>query len=219
MLVDDQALVRGGLRMIVDAQPDLDVVAEAADGHEAIDAWRRSKPDVVVMDIRMPNLDGIEATRRLAGPDVAVPARILILTTFDLDQYVFDALRAGASGFLLKDAPPADLVAAIRVVAAGDALIAPSVTRRLIGTFVDRAARRTPALDHLGELTERETEVLRLIGRGLSNGQIADELFLGENTVKTHVARILDKLGLQNRVQAAIVAHEAGLLDEPASST
>ncbi len=214
LLVDDQALVRGGLRMIVDAQGDLDVVGEAADGRQAIDAYRKLRPDVVVMDIRMPILDGVEATRRLAGPDVPAPerARVLILTTFDLDEYVVDALRAGASGFLLKDAPPAELAHAIRVVAAGDALLAPSVMRRLIGTFVGRGTTRTSraALDLL---TEREVEVLKLIARGLSNAQIADELVVGEATVKTHVARLLDKLELQNRVQAAILAYEAGLVE------
>ncbi len=213
LLVDDQALVRGGLRMIIEAQPDLEVVAEAEDGLEAIDAYRLRRPDVVVMDIRMPRLDGVEATRRLAGPGVPDPAHVLILTTFDLDAYVLDALRAGASGFLLKSAPPAELVAAIRVVAAGDALIAPSVTKRLIGTFVEQASRRPASLERLSELTARELEVLRLMAKGLSNSQIADELFLGENTVKTHVARVLSKLGLQNRVQAAIVGYEAGLLE------
>jgi len=217
LVVDDQALIRGGLRMIVAAQPDLEVVGEAEDGEEAISAYRRLRPDVVVMDIRMPNLDGVEATRRLtasdAGPAGAPPARVLILTTFDLDQYVFDALRAGASGFLLKDAPPADIVAAIRVVAAGDALIAPSITRRLIGTFVERGERHASGLDRLEELTERELEVLRLIAGGLSNAQIAEQLVVGENTVKTHVARVLGKLDVANRVQAAILAYECGLVE------
>ncbi len=213
LLVDDQALVRGGLRMIVAAQPDLDVVGEAEDGLQAIDAYRRLRPDVVVMDIRMPNLDGVEATRRLAGPGVNDPARVLILTTFDLDQYVFDALRAGASGFLLKDAPPADLVAAIRVLAAGDALIAPSITRRLIGAFVEKPARQAAGRDRLSTLTEREAEVLRLLAMGMSNQQIADELVVGVNTVKTHVARVLDKLEVSNRVQAAILAYESGLVE------
>lgn len=214
LVVDDQALVRSGLRMIVDAQPDLEVVAEAADGHEAIEAYRRSRPDVVLMDIRMPNLDGVEATRRIAGPDVpaAERASVLILTTFDLDEYVVDALRAGASGFMIKDAPPAELARAIRVVAAGDAMLAPSVTRRLIGTFVGRGQTQASRAS-LEQLTEREIDVLKLLARGLSNAQIADELVLGEATIKTHVARVLDKLELQNRVQAAIVAYETGLVE------
>ncbi len=213
LLVDDQALVRGGLRMIVAAQPDLDVVGEAEDGARAIELYRRLRPDVVVMDIRMPNVDGVEATRRLAGPEVRDPAKVLILTTFDIDQYVFDARRAGASGFLLKDAPPADLVAALRVIAAGDALIAPSVTRRLIGAFVEKPARRAAGRERLAGLTERELEVLRLVATGLSNAQIADQLVVGENTVKTHVARLLDKLEVSNRVQATILAYESGLVE------
>jgi DNA-binding NarL/FixJ family response regulator len=214
LVVDDQALVRGGLRMIVDAQPDLDVIGEAADGREAIECHRRLRPDVVVMDIRMPNMDGVEATRRLAGPDLpaAQRARILILTTFDLDEYVVDALRAGASAFLLKDAPPAELIQAIRVVAAGDAILAPAVTKRLITRFVGRGQTRV-SRDVLDQLTERELDVLKLLARGLSNGQIAEELVVGEATVKTHVARVLDKLELQNRVQAAILAYETGLVE------
>ncbi len=212
LLVDDQALVRGGLRLIIDAQPDLEVVGEAADGRQAIEAFHGLHPDVVVMDIRMPHLDGVEATRRLAGSQSPYQARVLVLTTFDLDQYVYDALRAGASGFMLKDAAPADLVAAIRVVASGEAMLAPSVTRRLIGSFVAKAAspRPCPGLDGL---TEREIEVLKLLARGYSNAQIAESLFLGETTVKTHVARVLDKLELSNRVQAAIVAYESGLVE------
>jgi DNA-binding NarL/FixJ family response regulator len=212
LLVDDQALVRGGLRMIVDAQSDLCVVGEAADGREAIEAFHRLKPDVVVMDIRMPNLDGVEATRRLAGADSPYHARVLVLTTFDLDEYVYEALRAGASGFMLKDAPPAELCAGIRVVAGGDALLAPSVTRRLIGAFVAKAPR-PKAADTLDQLTERELEVLRLVARGYSNAQIAEALVVGETTVKTHVARVLGKLELQNRVQAAILAYETGLVE------
>jgi DNA-binding NarL/FixJ family response regulator len=210
--VDDQALVRGGLKMIVDAQPDLTVVGEAADGREAIEAFHRLKPDVIVMDIRMPNLDGVEATRRLAGPDSPYGARVLVLTTFDLDEYVYEALRAGASGFMLKDAPPAELCAAIRVVAAGDALLAPSVTRRLIGAFVAKPPRPKEC-ELIGQLTEREIEVLKLVARGFSNAQIAEALVVGETTVKTHVARVLGKLELQNRVQAAILAYETGLVE------
>jgi DNA-binding NarL/FixJ family response regulator len=213
LLADDQALVRGGLRMIVDAQPDMEVIGEAADGRQAIEAFHLHKPDVVVMDIRMPNLDGVEATRRLAGPDSPYQARILVLTTFDLDQYVYDALRAGASGFMLKDAPPADLVAAIRVVAAGEAMLAPTITRRLIGSFVAKAPQEVRSHPSLDALTEREVEVLKLLARGLSNAQIAETLVLGETTVKTHVARVLDKLELSNRVQAAIVAYESGLVE------
>jgi DNA-binding NarL/FixJ family response regulator len=213
LLVDDQALVRGGLRMIIDAQPDLQVAGEAADGRDAIEAFHKLKPDVVVMDIRMPNLDGVEATRRLAGPDSPYHARVLVLTTFDLDEYVYAALRAGASGFMLKDAPPADLAAAIRIVAAGDALIAPSVTKRLIGSFVAKSPTEAKVSKALEDLTEREVEVLKLIARGLSNAQIAETLVVGETTVKTHVARLLDKLELQNRVQAAILAYESGLVE------
>ena len=213
LLVDDQALVRGGLRMIVDAQPDMEVVGEAADGRAGIEAFHSVHPDVVVMDIRMPNLDGVEATRKLAGPGSPYHARVLVLTTFDLDEYVYDALRAGASGFMLKDAPPAELIGAIRVVAAGDALLAPSVTRRLIGSFVARAPARPQARAALDTLTEREVEVLKLVARGLSNAQIAETLVVGETTVKTHVARVLDKLELQNRVQAAILAYETGLVE------
>jgi DNA-binding NarL/FixJ family response regulator len=168
-----------------------------------VEAFHECRPDVVVMDIRMPNLDGVEDTRRIAGPNSPYHARVLVLTTFDLDQYVYDALRAGASGFMLKDAPPADLVAAIRIVAAGEAMLAPSITRRLI-------VRAHPSLD---QLTEREVEVLKLLARGLSNAQIAETLVLGETTVKTHVARVLDKLELSNRVQAAIVAYESGLVE------
>jgi DNA-binding NarL/FixJ family response regulator len=213
LLADDQALVRGGLRMIIDAQPDLEVVGEAADGRQALEAFHRLHPDVVVMDIRMPNLDGLEATRRLAGPDSPYHARVLVLTTFDLDQYVYDALRAGASGFMLKDAPPAELCQAIRIVAAGEAMLAPSVTRRLIGAYVAQAPRPADAGACLEQLTERELEVLKLVARGLSNAQIAESLVLGEATVKTHVARLLDKLELSNRVQAAILAYEAGLVE------
>ena len=217
LVVDDQALVRRGFRMILDAEEDFDVVGEAADGLEAVDLAARLRPDLVLMDIRMPNLDGVEATRRLAGPDVIDPVTVLILTTFDLDDYVYDALRAGASGFLLKDTPPEELVAAVRVVAAGEALLAPSVTRRLIAEFASRPPQEpapTPALD---ALTEREREVLTLMARGLSNAEIAAELFLGETTVKTHVGRVLMKLDLRDRVQAVVLAYEVGLV-HPRSS-
>ncbi len=210
LIADDQPLVRTGLRTIIDAQPDLDVVGEARDGNDAIASVARLRPDVIVMDIRMPSMDGIEATRRLTAADPA--ARVLVLTTFDLDEYVYDSLRAGASGFLLKDAPPAELTAAIRVVAAGDALIAPSITRRLIEAFVGRS-RATPDVSRrAAELTAREQEVLALLARGQANAEIAAALVLGENTIKSHVAHILDKLGARNRVEAAIIAHELGLV-------
>jgi DNA-binding NarL/FixJ family response regulator len=213
LLVDDQHLVRSGLRMIIDAQPDLEVVGEAADGREAIEAFHQLKPDVIVMDIRMPHLDGVEATRRLAGPESPYRARVLILTTFDLDEYVYDALCAGAAGFMLKDAPPSELVNGIRVVADGDALLAPSVTRRLIASYVRKASPKPHVQAGFDQLTDREVEVLKLVAKGLSNAQIADALVVGETTVKTHVARLLDKLELQNRVQAAILAYEVGLVE------
>lgn len=207
LIADDQALMRAGFRMILEAQPDLRVVAEAADGVEAVELARRHRPDVILMDIRMPRMDGVEATRRLAGH------RVLILTTFNLDEYVVEALRAGASGFLLKDAPPEELVRAVRVVAAGEALLSPAVTRTLLDRVVQRlpaAGARAPAL--LDELTERELEVLRLVARGLSNGEIAAHLVVGETTVKTHVSHLLDKLGLRDRVQAVVLAYELGLV-------
>jgi DNA-binding NarL/FixJ family response regulator len=204
LLVDDQPLLRKGFRMILDAEDDLEVAGEAADGAEALDAVDRLRPDVAVMDIRMPNLDGVEATRRLAGSST----RVLILTTFDLDEYVYEALRAGASGFLLKDVPPEDLVAAIRVVA-------PNITRRLLDRFADAlpssaAATGPPAA--LDALTDREREVLVHMGRGLSNAEIAAALYLGETTVKTHVGRVLMKLHLRDRVQAVVLAYETGLV-------
>jgi DNA-binding NarL/FixJ family response regulator len=212
VIVDDQELVRSGFAMIVDAQDDLAVVGEAGDGKEAVAVARRERADVVLMDIRMPRLDGIEATRLLAGPDVRDPVKIVILTTFDLDEYVFAALRAGASGFLLKDVRRDDLVQAVRVVAAGEALLAPSVTRRLIADYARRppAAAAPPA--DLERLTPREREVLGLIGRGRNNAEIGAELIVGEATVKTHVGRVLMKLGLRDRVQAVIYAYEAGLV-------
>jgi DNA-binding NarL/FixJ family response regulator len=215
VVADDQELVRSGFAMIVDAQPDLAVVGEAGDGDEAVAVARRERADVVLMDVRMPRVDGIEATRRLAGPDVTEPVKVVILTTFDLDEYVFAALRAGASGFLLKDVRREDLVHAVRVVAAGDALLAPAVTRRLIEDFARRAPSSdagTPAAAGLDRLTPREREVLVLIGRGRNNAEIGAELFVGEATVKTHVGRVLMKLGLRDRVQAVIYAYEAGLV-------
>jgi len=213
LLVDDQPLLRTGFRMILSAEPDLLIVGEAADGASGVEAARRLLPDVVLMDIRMPVMDGIAATRALAGPGVENPAKVLILTTFGLDEYVVEALRAGASGFLLKDAPPDDLVEAIRIVAAGEALLAPSVTRRLL----DRVASRLPparenAIPALSELTERELEVLKLVARGLSNAEIAEKLVVSETTIKTHVSRVLAKLEIRDRVQAVILAYETGLV-------
>jgi DNA-binding NarL/FixJ family response regulator/class 3 adenylate cyclase len=212
LIVDDQALVRAGFRMILEAEEDIEVVGEAADGREAVAEVQRLRPDVVLMDVRMPEVDGIEATRRLLGGD-GVTAKVVMLTTFDMDEYVYEALRAGASGFLLKDVPPEQLVAGIRAVASGDALLAPSVTRRVIEEFVSRPPEsvRTPPPE-LGELTAREAEILRLLARGLSNAEIAKELVVSETTVKTHVAHVLMKLGLRDRVQAVVFAYEAGVV-------
>jgi DNA-binding NarL/FixJ family response regulator len=212
VIADDQELVRSGFAMIVDAQDDLAVVGEAGDGREAVAVARRERADVVLMDIRMPRLDGIEATRLLAGPDVSDPVKVVILTTFDLDEYVFAALQAGASGFLLKDVRRDDLVQAVRVVAAGEALLAPSVTRRLIADYARRPPAAAAPPPDLERLTPREREVLGLIGRGRNNTEIGAELIVGEATVKTHVGRVLMKLGLRDRVQAVIYAYEAGLV-------
>jgi DNA-binding NarL/FixJ family response regulator len=217
LIVDDQALVRAGFKMILDAEPEIDVVGEAPDGLAGLEAARTLQPDVVLMDIRMPELDGLEATRRLTssgdGP------RVLILTTFDLDEYVYEALRSGASGFLLKDTPPEQLVQAIHVVAEGEALIAPSITKRLIEEFVRTGgATRTEPPPGVADLTSRELEVLRLIARGLSNAEIAKELFVSETTVKTHVARVLMKLHIRDRVQAVVLAYESGLV-QPGATT
>lgn len=212
LIADDQALVRAGFRMILEAEEDMEVVGEAADGREAVEETRRLRPDVVLMDVRMPDVDGIEATRRLLGEDGA-EAKIVMLTTFDMDEYVYDALRAGASGFLLKDVPPEQLVDGIRAVASGDALLAPSVTRRVIEEFVRRppdSVRTAPP--ELAELTARELEVLKLVARGLANAEIAKELFISETTVKTHVAHVLMKLKLRDRVQTVVFAYESGLV-------
>jgi DNA-binding NarL/FixJ family response regulator len=209
LLVDDQALVRAGFRMILDAEPEIEIVAEATDGLEALALVDRYTVDVALMDIRMPNLDGIEATRRLL--ERSPTTKVLMLTTFDLNEYVYEALRAGASGFLLKDAPPERLVEAIHVVAEGDALLAPSITRRVIEEYVRRPLAPDGVPAQVGELTTRELEVLRLVARGRSNAEIAKELVLGETTVKTHVARILQKLNLRDRVQAVVFAYEVGL--------
>ena len=210
LIADDQTLVRTGFRMILDAEEDLRVVGEARDGAEAVEAAKRWRPDVVLMDIRMPRMDGLEATRRIVAGQHA--PKVLMLTTFDLDEYVFDALRAGASGFLLKDVPPEQLVAGIRSVAEGQALLAPAVTRRLIETFVQGLPHVSPPPAGLEELTDREHEVLRLMARGLSNAEIADELVVSGTTVKTHVARVLSKLGLRDRVQAVVLAYETGVV-------
>jgi DNA-binding NarL/FixJ family response regulator len=213
LLVDDQALVRAGFRMILDAEAEMEVVGEASDGRDAVDQVRSLRPDVVLMDIRMPELDGLEAARRiLSAPGDDAP-KILMLTTFDLDEYVYEALRAGASGFLLKDTPPEQLVAAIHVVAAGEALLSPSITRRVISEFVKGTGPKPQAqFPRLRDLTARELEVMKAIARGLSNAEIAKELFVSETTVKTHVARILMKLGLRDRVQAVVLAYEAGVV-------
>jgi DNA-binding NarL/FixJ family response regulator len=212
LIADDQAMVREGFGALLAAQPDLLVVGDAANGADAVAAARKLNPDVVLMDVRMPVLDGLAATRQLLGDRRAERPRVLILTTFDLDDYVYEALRAGASGFLLKDAPAADLVHAVRVVAAGDALLAPAVTRRLIAEFAARPGRDRPRPTSLAALTVRETEVLRLIARGRSNTEIAADLVVAEQTVKTHVGRILAKLGLRDRAQAVVVAYESGLV-------
>jgi DNA-binding NarL/FixJ family response regulator len=211
LIADDQALVRGGFRMILEAHDDIEVCAEAADGREALRAAETTRPDVVLMDIRMPELDGVEATRRLLAGRRERP-RVLVVTTFDLDEYVYEAMRAGASGFLLKDTDPPELVRAVRVVSAGEALLAPSITRRLIEQYTRRPAPggRTP--ERLAELTDRELDVLRLLARGLSNAEIAAALFLSPATVKTHVARILMKLDLRDRVQAVVLAYETGVV-------
>jgi DNA-binding NarL/FixJ family response regulator len=210
VVADDQPLVRAGLQMIIDATDDLTVVAEASNGTEAVDCARRLHPDVVIMDVRMPKMDGLEATRLITSSGDQ-PPRVLILTTFDLDEYVYAALRAGASGFLLKDLPPEQLVAGIRTVASGDALLAPAVTTRLIASFLDNQPRRTapPSVD---TLTARELEILMLVARGLSNAEIAQELFLSIATVRTHVTRILSKLNLRDRVQAVVLAYETAIV-------
>jgi DNA-binding NarL/FixJ family response regulator len=215
LLVDDQALVRSGFRMILEAREDIDVVGEAENGREAVELAATTHPDVILMDVRMPEVDGVEATRRIL--DSGSAARVLILTTFDLDEYVVRAIRAGASGFLLKDVRPAELVDAIRVVAAGEALLAPTVTRRLLDRFARTLEDETPPVA-LGELTDRELEILGLVARGLSNAEIAERLVVSETTVKTHVSSVLRKLHLRDRVQAVIAAYDAGLVRPAASS-
>jgi DNA-binding NarL/FixJ family response regulator len=212
LIADDQALVRAGLRMILESQADIEVVAEAADGEEALAAVKVHRPDVVLMDVKMPKLNGLEALRRIASLGDPTTTKVLILTTFDLDEYVYDALRDGASGFLLKDVRPAQLIEAVRGVMGGDALLSPSVTRRLIEKFMQPSRLSQATVDLLGRLTPRETEVLKLVARGLKNSEIAQKLFLSESTVKTHVARLLSKLELRDRAQAVVLAYEAGLV-------
>ena len=214
LLVDDQALVRGGFHSILDGQDDIEVVGEAEDGNAAVELTERLRPDVVLMDIRMPGIDGIEATRRIAARGLVT--RVLVLTTFDVDDYVYEAMKAGASGFLLKTAPPRQLSDAVRTVAAGDALLAPSITRRLVEQFVRRPPPGASVPPGLEELTERELEVLKLLARAMSNAEIAAELVVSEATVKSHVNRILSKLSLRDRTQAVVLAYEAGLV-EPGS--
>ncbi|MEV7424498.1 MULTISPECIES: response regulator transcription factor [unclassified Streptomyces] len=215
IIVDDQAMVRAGFAALLSAQADIDVVGEAPDGRAGVEVSRSTLPDVVLMDVRMPEMDGLAAARALLSPPPGVIhlPKVLMLTTFDVDDYVYEALRAGASGFLLKDAPPADLIAAVRIVAAGEALLAPSVTRRLIADFAQqRPAPRRERSQRLRGLTPRETEVLELIARGLSNQEIADRLVVAEQTVKTHIGRVLSKLGLRDRAQVVIFAYESGLV-------
>jgi DNA-binding NarL/FixJ family response regulator len=212
LLVDDETLVRSGFRLILEAESDLEVVGEAANGVEAVEAATRLDPDVILMDVQMPVKNGLTATREIAGLGRTESSRVIILTTFDLDEYVYEALRAGASGFLLKRAPAADLVAAIRVVAAGEALLAPSITRRLITHFSSRPTPRSEDLSLLKTLTEREREVFELIAQGLSNSEIADRLVLTEGTVKTHVKHIFEKLEVRDRTQAVILAYEVGVV-------
>jgi DNA-binding NarL/FixJ family response regulator len=212
LLADDQALVRAGFRMILDAEDGIEVVGEAGDGGEALRMVREYQPDVVLMDIRMPELDGLEATRAISADERLAEVRVLILTTFELDEYVFEALRAGAAGFLLKDTEPVVLVRAVRVVAAGEALLAPSVTRRLISEFASRPETRAVAPKMLEQLTDREREVLALVANGLSNDEIAGELFISPATARTHVSRAMVKLGARDRAQLVVVAYQSGLV-------
>lgn len=210
LVVDDQSMVRAGFRLLLADEPDIEVVAEASTGRDAVAQAARFRPDVILMDIRMPEMDGLEATRRILATDTE--ARVLILTTFDLDDYVFEALRAGASGFVLKDEPPEQLLAAVRTIAAGEALLSPTVTRRVIQRFATVRRQSPPAA--VGDLTPRELEVFRLITRGLSNAEIGAELFISDTTVKTHVTRLLQKLELRDRAQAIVLAYQTGLFDE-----
>ena len=211
MLVDDQQMVRAGFRMILDAEPEITVVGEAADGLEAVEMVDRAQPDVILMDVRMPQMDGIDACERICGA-ANTSARVMMLTTFDLDEYVHAALRAGASGFMLKDAPAEQLIDGIEVIANGDALLAPSITQLLIDEIARRPVGQPDAFPGIDKLTDRELDVVKLMSRGMSNGEIATELFLGEATIKTHVGRILAKLGARDRVQAVVAAYESGLV-------
>lgn len=211
LVVDDQPLVRAGLRMVFEPEPDVEIVGEAADGDEGVRLALDLQPDVVLMDMRMPGSDGIQATSAILAEAPDGPTRVLVLTTYDYDEYVFEALRAGASGFLLKDAPPEALIAAVRAVVAGDTLLAPGVTKRLIEEFGRR--RDQGSVPGLGDLTERELDVFRLVARGLSNAEIAKQLYLGESTIKTHVGRVLSKLGLRDRVQLVVLAYESGVVE------
>jgi DNA-binding NarL/FixJ family response regulator len=210
VVADDQGMVRSGFSVLLNAQPDIEVIGEAVNGREAVTLAAKSRPDVILMDVRMPVLDGLQATRQITG--MSDPPKVLVLTTFDLDDYVYEALRSGASGFLLKDASARELADAVRLVAAGDALLAPGVTKRLIAEFARMGAPRTPGRTHLDGLTERESEVLALVARGLSNAEIAHRLVVAEQTIKTHVSRILMKLGLRDRTQAVVLAYETGLV-------
>ena len=217
LLVDDQALVRAGFKVLLDVEDDITVVGEAADGADAVEQIRRHRPDVVLMDIRMPVLDGLEATRQIAATRGLEGVRVLILTTYDTDAYVFEALQAGASGFLLKDCGPAELLHAIRVVAAGEALLAPRITRRLIAQFTATHAAHQASEDRLAGLTQREREVLALVGRGLSNHEIAEELVISKATARTHVSRVIGKLGARDRAQLVVVAYQTGLVGPAAT--
>jgi len=212
VVADDEELVRAGFRMMLDSKPDLDVVGEAADGAEAVEIARRLQPDVVLMDIRMPGMDGIEATRRISELDTGAPIRVIVLTTFDDDEYVYGSLRAGASGYLLKDTPPAELVRAVHEVVEGRSLLSPSVTRKVIERFASAPGADPVLLERVGRLTERETDILKLVAQGLSNAEIGRRLFVSEATVKTHVSRVLFKLEVRDRVQAVAVAYETGLV-------
>jgi DNA-binding NarL/FixJ family response regulator len=212
LLADDQSLVRAGFRLLIESAPDLDLVGEAADGEAALALAREVRPDVVLMDIRMPVMDGLEATRRIAGDPELAACHVLVLTTYETDEYIFEALRCGVSGFLLKDAEPAELLQAIRVVAAGDALLAPSITRRIIASVAGRPAQRPLSPRDLKELTEREREVLTLVGQGKTNDEIASELFVSPATVKTHVSRVMSKLYARDRAQLVVAAYESGLV-------
>jgi DNA-binding NarL/FixJ family response regulator len=216
LIADDHELMRGGLRGMLDGQPDMEVVGEAEDGAEAVDEAVRLRPDVAILDIRMPRLDGIEATRRLMALGDGAP-KVLVLTTFDLDEYVYEALRAGAGGFMLKDAPPRQLAEAVRTVAAGEALLAPAITKRLVERFVQRPPSHRARSGQFADLTERELEVVKLVTKGLSNAEIGERLYLSEATIKTHLTRILSKLGVRDRVQAVVLAYENGLVEPGAA--